>query len=254
VPSEMSAKLLEPSDLARGIPPRSIADVLSTRGPLPLPDALPLSSPPDLEARLLALGVELDATTIARLGDYLARLLAMNEHMNLTAITSPSEAWTRHILDALSLVPHLANLPPGSRVLDVGSGGGVPGIPLAIVLPALRFTLIDATAKKAAFLRAAAAALTLQNVDVIAARAEELARTPLRGSACVVTARAVGKISVMLDWTAPFARPGGLLLFIKGERAEQELADAAKRLARWRCKLESSTRTPTGRVIALRVG
>src|SRR5690606_12135457 len=117
-----------------------------------------------LRDRLAAIGVALDDVAIGRLGDFLARLLAMNEQVNLTSITDPDGAWTRHALDALTLVPHLADLPAGARVLDVGSGGGVPGIPLAIARPDLRVTLVEATEKKCAFLRGVADAIGLPGV------------------------------------------------------------------------------------------
>lgn len=225
----------------------------STRAPLPLPSPPPLEPPADFRERLAALGVTLDDAAITRLGDYLARLLAMNERVNLTRITDPTEVWTRHALDALGLVPHLADLPAGARVLDVGSGGGVPGIPVAIARPDLRMTLLEATEKKAAFLRAVSGALGLSQVDVVTGRAEQLATTELRGRFDVVTARAVAAIDALLPWTAPFARAGGRLLLIKGERAPQELADAKRELQRRRCTHEQTVLTPTGRIVILRV-
>lgn len=224
------------------------------RAPLPLPSPPPLEPPADFRERLAALGVTLDAAAIARLGDYLARLLAMNERVNLTRITDPTEVWTRHALDALGLVPHLADLPAGARVLDVGSGGGVPGVPVAIARPDLRVTLMEATEKKAAFLRAVSEAMGLSQVDVVTGRAEQLATTGLRGRFDVVTARAVAAIAALLPWTAPFARAGGRLLFIKGERAPQELADAKRELQRHRCTHEGTVLSPTGRIVILRVG
>jgi 16S rRNA (guanine527-N7)-methyltransferase len=209
------------------------------RAPLPLPSPPPLAPPSDLAQRLGAIDVRLDDATLARIGGYLARLLAMNEQVNLTSITDPAEAWTRHAFDALTLLPHLAELPVGARVLDVGSGGGVPGIPLAIARPDLRFTLLEATEKKAAFLRAVSEALGLANVEVVAERAEQAAKGSLAASFDAVTARAVARLDTLLGWTAPFARTGGVLLLIKGARAPDELAEADM--------------TPTGRVVVLRV-
>jgi 16S rRNA (guanine527-N7)-methyltransferase len=198
--------------------------------------------------------VSLAPAQIERLGSYLARLLAMNEQMNLTAIKDASEAWVRHGLDALSLVPHLESLPAGARVLDVGSGGGVPGIPLAIARPDLRVVLMEATQKKVAFLGAVTAALGLDQVTTLHGRAEQLATTELRGSFDAVTARAVARLDALLPWTAPFARPGGLLLLIKGQQAQQELAEASRSLARFRCEHLETRETPTGRVVMLRKG
>lgn len=224
-----------------------------SRPSLALPVVPGLVPPPGFDGALAALGVTLDADALARMGDYLATLLAMNEQVNLTGITDPTEAWTRHVLDALSLVPILAEVPAGARLVDVGSGGGVPGIPLAIARPDLRVTLVEATEKKVAFLRAVAATLGLTSLEVVAGRAERLALGDLARSFQVVTARAVAKVHALVPWTAPFATSGGRLLFIKGERADDELQGARPVLKRFHCKHVQTVPTPTGRVIVLQV-
>jgi 16S rRNA (guanine527-N7)-methyltransferase len=112
-------------------------------------------------------------------------------------------------------------------------------------------TLLEATQKKTAFLAAVGAALELTNVAVENGRAEKLA-AGLKGSFDAVTARAVGRLDVLLPWTAPFVKPGGLLLLIKGQRAEEELREAQKMLARHRCTHEQTQVTTTGRVVVLR--
>ena len=224
-----------------------------TRAAIPLPTPAPLPVPPAFIEALGRLGVTLQAAQLAQLGDFLARLIAMNEHMNLTGITDPEQAWTRHALDALSLCPVLTDLPAHARVMDVGSGGGIPGIPLGIARPDLRITLVEATQKKAVFLRAVSTALGLRNVEVCAQRAEQLLDGKLRGAFDAVTARALAKIDVLLPWTAPFVKRGGRVLLIKGEAAEQELSDARKSLARLHCTHERTLLTTTGRVVVLRV-
>ncbi len=226
----------------------------AARAPLPMPSPAPLAPPEGFGARLHGLGVDLDAAALARLGDYLARLLAMNEQMNLTSIEDPATAWERHILDALTLLPLIAEMGPGSRLADVGSGGGLPGVPLAIARPDLRVTLVEATQKKAAFLVAVSEALGLAGVSVLPARAEQLGAGDLRGTFDVVTARAVGRLSTLVPLTAPLARVGGLLLLVKGQRADEELAEAATVLGEQRCVHEKTVPTPTGRVVVLRRG
>ncbi len=224
-----------------------------TRPHLPLPEVAPLEAPDDLAPRLAELGLTLTPAQVTKLGAYLALLLAMNEQMNLTAITDPSEAWSRHVLDSLSIVPELADLPAGARVIDVGSGGGVPGIPLAIARPDLAVVLLDATEKKVAFLAGAAKALELANVKCVWGRAEELAQGKLGHAFDAVTARAVGKLSTLLGWTAPFARAGGRLVYIKGAKADEELRDAKKQLRAFRCEHLRTVLRPTGRVVVLAV-
>lgn len=224
----------------------------AARAPIEMPTPAPLTPPEGFGARLAAIGVDISAPALAQLGDYVARLLAMNERMNLTAIVDPALAWERHVLDALTLVPLLAELPAGARLADVGSGGGLPGIPVAIARPDLEVTLIEATQKKAAFLSAVAEVLGLENIVVLAERAEQLGAHEHRGVFDAVTARAVGRLSVLVPLTAPLARAGGLVLLVKGQRADEELAEAKRALATHRCVHVRTVATPTGRIVLLR--
>ena len=224
---------------------------LEKRAPLALPSVPGLAVPEGFGERLAAIGVNVAAEHLATLGEYLARLLAMNERMNLTAITDAPGAWERHALDALSLVPHLAEVPAGGRLVDVGSGGGIPGIPLAIVRPDLHVTLIEATQKKAWFLSAVSDELRLTHVATRAERAEKLAGGALAGQFDVVTARAVARLATLVPLVVPLARAGGRLLLIKGQRVDEELAEATTVLAAHHVRHETTIATPTGRIVIL---
>lgn len=105
------------------------------RPPIPLPPSAALAPPANFGARLEAIGAPVSAATLAQLGEYLGHLLAMNEQMNLTAIKDAESAWERHILDSLTLLPLLAEAEAGARLVDIGSGGGIPGLVLAIARP-----------------------------------------------------------------------------------------------------------------------
>jgi len=218
---------------------------LSPAGNLP-----PLAPPADLPARLGAIGAPLSSAAVETLGAFLARLLAVNEHMNLTSIRTPEEAWERHILDSLTLLPLLARLPANARLIDIGSGGGLPGLALAITRPELKVMLVESTQKKAAFLTDVSRALGLWNVEVRAERAEQLA-VDLGGSFDVVTARAVARLAALVPLTVPFAKPGGLVLLIKGQRAEEELREARAVLTKHRAVHRETVATPTGRIVVL---
>jgi 16S rRNA (guanine527-N7)-methyltransferase len=171
-------------------------------------------------------GIPLSTEQLATLDRYLDLLLEVNQKMNLTRITDRAAAELQHVADALTLLDFI---PRGTTTLaDIGSGGGVPGIPLAIALPQVRFTLVESTRKKAAFLRDAASTLLLKNVNVVDTRAEELARTAARESFDVVTARAVGALVWLAEWCLPLVRKGGTLLAMKGARITEELTPALK--------------------------
>lgn len=215
--------------------------------------APPVDPPAWFEPRLGELGVSLDEGDTPKLARFLGLLRAANERVNLTAITEPEVAWERHVLDALSLIPLLAELPEGASVADVGSGGGVPALPLAITMPHLTFTLIEATSKKAAFLEAAIGALGLSNARVIADRAETLGadRHGLRERFDAVTARALGPLAVSAELTVPLASLEGRVLLVKGQKAEQEIEEAAGALEQLRAHVAGVFPTPTGRVVVL---
>jgi len=167
---------------------------------------------------------------------YAGRVLAANERAGLTAAGTDREAiYTRHFAESLALLKALESrdeLPDGARVIDIGSGAGFPGLPIAIVRPQLEMTLLEATKKKADFLRTMASELVLDNVSVVPGRAEEAGRDPeLRESYDVVLARAVAPLSVLLELAVPFLRVGGLLATPKGSAAPREVAEAGNALA-----------------------
>ena len=196
-------------------------------------------------------GVALEGQVGQQLHQYLLRLLETNEAFNLTAVTEPEAAWHKHILDSLSLVPQLASAPASSRVVDVGSGGGLPGIPLAIALPDRRFTLLEATGKKARFLADVSRELGLGNVEVVEQRAESFGQGDGRAQFDAVTARAVSRLPVLLELTLPLLRPDGVLLALKGEQAELEVQEAERALRVLGGVVRELVRTPTGTIIRI---
>ncbi len=197
------------------------------------------------------LGIAFEPGDLGRLGRYLDLLFDANTRFNLTAITDPDQAWMRHIFDSLTLVPLIVSAEAGS-LIDVGSGGGLPGLPLAIVMPGLRVTLLEATGKKAAFLSETARALELPNVEVIKDRAETAGRDSAhRERYDIATARAVGRLDVLLELTSPFIKVGGLVLAIKGGKAPEEASEAKQALHRLHCRLIELLPTATGTIVAV---
>lgn len=167
-------------------------------------------------------GITLKPSQEATLNRYLDLLFQANRRMNLTRITDRQAAQVRHVADALTLLAHLPAGP--ASIADVGSGGGVPGLPLAIVRPEAQFVLIEATRKKAAFLRQAANELRLTNVMVLDYRAEQVARGRLRESFDVAVARAVASLAWLAEWCLPLLKIGGKMLAMKSADIDDELS------------------------------
>jgi 16S rRNA (guanine527-N7)-methyltransferase len=160
----------------------------------------------------------------------LAELIATSPH-NLVSRSARDELRSRHIPESVALARQLPLSERALRLLDVGSGGGLPGLVIAIVRSDLQFELLEARLKKVTFLRDAISELGL-TVDVHHGRAEDLIASELGGAFDLVTARAVAPLDRLLPWTIPFLRPGGLLFAVKGARWAQELDDAQESLSR----------------------
>jgi 16S rRNA (guanine527-N7)-methyltransferase len=161
-----------------------------------------------------------------QLSRYIDLLLQANQRMNLTRIADREAAEVQHVGDALTVLPFL---PPNTfRLIDVGSGGGVPGMILAIARPDAKVVLLEATKKKAAFLQDVVTTLGLANVKVIAERAEAAGRGALRESRDIAVARAVGAMDFLVEWCLPLVKKGGAMLAMKGARIVDELPAAKK--------------------------
>lgn len=158
---------------------------------------------------------------------FVALLLEANARMNLTRVVEPGAVARLHLLDSVAALPILDGLAP-RRALDLGSGGGVPGIPLAIARPDVRWTLLDSVGRKVEALQTFVAALGLTSADPVADRAEILARhADHRAAYDLVTARACAALPVLVEYALPFLRIGGSLLAWKGAVADGELRAGA---------------------------
>ncbi|HHX44002.1 MAG TPA: 16S rRNA (guanine(527)-N(7))-methyltransferase RsmG [Chloroflexi bacterium] len=200
-----------------------------------------------LRAGAASLGLTLGASHLRAFETYYRELAAWNQQFNLTAITGYQEVQRRHFLDSLSCLLALpvgapAPLPDevaiqvgsGSlRVADVGSGAGFPGLPLKIMLPDARVTLIEATGKKAAFLQHMVRLLGLQGVEVLAARAEDVGRMPEhREQYDLVVARAVAPLGVLAEYCLPLCRLQRRMVAQKGSEGAEEAEAALPAIAR----------------------
>ena len=171
------------------------------------------------------------ARVVEKAGQHLTLIVAANEHLNLTRITSPGEAAIKHVLDSVLPWRLFAG---AKKVVDAGSGPGFPGVPLSLVLPEVRFVLAESVQKKARFLDSAIEEMGLENVSVLPQRAEDVLRAL---KADTVTARAVAPISRAVGLFAPAVKAGTRALFYKGPDAETEIAEAAIEIKKHRMYL-----------------
>jgi 16S rRNA (guanine527-N7)-methyltransferase len=180
----------------------------------------------------LSLGSEAAATMLA----YLDRILVENESINLTAITDPAEAVTRHLADSLAFGLHVRDAAPPKLVVDVGTGAGFPGVPIAIAWPETELHVIDGTRKKVQVVERVLDELRIPNVSVHWGRAEDLGRSGdlLAAQADAVTARAVGPLAEILARSGGLLAPGGCVISWKSAQLpddeRRDAADAARRL------------------------
>lgn len=168
-----------------------------------------------------SLGVSLTDRQVAQLLDYAALLQKWAKVYNLTAVRDPAQVVTHHLLDSLAVVPALAGMcsPLPGRLLDVGSGAGLPGVVIAIACPQVAVDCVDAVAKKMAFVNQAAATLASPNLRGIHSRIEDL-----QGAYPVVTSRAFSSLPDFVRLTGHLLEPGGVWMAMKGKRPEDEVA------------------------------
>ena len=182
----------------------------------------------------------------ARLHCIAQNLDEQGRHFNLTAITQPDEVLRKHFIDSLFAARAVQDLlegdhSRGNTLLDVGSGGGFPSLPIGAALPQLQVPALDSTAKKIAYIRDAATLCGLENFQTVCVRAEDAGRGELRERFAFVTARAVARLPILLELCIPLLQPGGHFIAMKGSTAPEEERQAQRAAQLLSCKLLSVT-------------
>ena len=169
------------------------------------------------------LGLAADEDAVRRMAEYNAMVIAMSRKMNLTGIKDAEESLVKNIYDSLTVYEE-KYFPKNGRMLDLGTGAGFPGIPLAILRPDMQIVLVDSVLKKLVFIENAAAKLGIKNIKILHIRAEEGGRRrKTRETFDMVTARAVKMLPVIAEWGIPFVKEGGIFAAMKGPGADEEL-------------------------------
>ena len=187
-----------------------------------------------LSQTLTSLGISLDETTQKALCAFGAAVVKQNEVMNLTAITEPEQVAMRHLADSVTALKVLDLR--GKKIIDVGCGAGFPGVPIKIACPDADVTLLDSLGKRMNWLQTVLPQLGV-DATCITARAEE-AVAERREQYDVATSRAVARLNILLELTAPYVKPGGYVLALKGIAAEEEISEAKNAIRRLGLKLE----------------
>ena len=167
------------------------------------------------------LGVKIDRLQKYQFGIHALELVKWNQKINLTAITDPFEIAVKHFLDSIAPAPVI---PPDASLLDIGSGGGFPGIPLKILMPSLSVTLIDASRKKVSFLNHVIRILKLENVEALYVRAEDLARDrSFKNNYDVIISRALSSMDTFVLMALPLLAKKGIIIVMKGKTSKEEI-------------------------------
>lgn len=188
-----------------------------------------------LEAGLPELGLQLTPEQITKLCDFGRAVVKQNQVMNLTAITEPQQVARLHLLDSLTVLT-AAEL-AGKRLIDVGCGAGFPGVPLAIGCPEAKITLLDSLGKRVRWLEETLPTLGIP-AEYVTARAEEAVQTR-RESYDFATSRAVARLNILLELTAPYVKVGGMVIAMKGAAAREELEECTAAIQKLGLKLEA---------------
>ncbi|MEX2225414.1 MAG: 16S rRNA (guanine(527)-N(7))-methyltransferase RsmG [Dehalococcoidia bacterium] len=180
-------------------------------------------------------GISLTDAQLLQFERYVTLLAEWNQRVNLVSDATADVVLRRHIIESLALGASLRErevLRPDARIIEIGAGAGFPSLPIKISWPSIRLALLEATAKKTAFLSAVVEALDLSDTVVVTGRAEELGHDPsLRDGFDLVLARAVAPLPALLELTLPFARIGGRVVAPKGSRVEEEVAASKRALS-----------------------
>ena len=182
------------------------------------------------------IGIDISEEKAKKFFDYMNLLIEWNQKMNLTAITEPNEVVLKHFIDSITIEKYVKE---GSKVIDIGTGAGFPGIPLNIIRNDLDITLMDSLNKRINFLNEVIKQNQLNKIDAVHARAEELSRSKkYREKYDVATSRAVASLNVLLEYMMPFVKVGGYCICMKGANVEEEINNAERALKLLNGKIE----------------
>ena len=184
--------------------------------------------------------IDLSDTQLEQFQIFYDYMIEMNQVMNLTSITEEDEVILKHFYDSMSVVKYY-DFNQGENVIDVGTGAGFPGIPLAILLPGIQFTLMDSLNKRITFLKDVVEKCGLKNVECIHSRAEELAKNEkYREKYDICVSRAVANLSILLEYCIPFIKKGGKFISYKSISSEEELSASKNAQNKLCCKLKNN--------------
>lgn len=184
-------------------------------------------------------GIFMSKTQVDQFDVFYRHLLEVNKVMNLTAITEMEDVVIKHFMDSISILQY-ASFEPGQKIIDVGTGAGFPGVPLAIMLPEIQFTLMDSLNKRLKFIEESAELCGLSNITTVHSRAEDLGQNPEhREKYDICVSRAVANLSTLLEYCVPLVRIHGKFISFKSRLAEDELQNAEHAVKTLGCQLNN---------------
>lgn len=190
----------------------------------------------ELKETMETMGINITPKQIEQFYLYMKVLLEWNEKMNLTAITNPKEIIVKHFVDCSTIIREIEE---DEEIIDIGTGAGFPGIPIKILKPELKITLVDSLNKRIHFIEEVIKILNLTNIKLIHARVEDLAhQEEYREKFDKVVSRAVAPLNVLLEYTIPFLKVGGKCICMKGSNVEEEIENSKKALKVFNVEVE----------------